>query len=119
VSDTNETPIPLARTLSLASKDIAAAADSMFLLVFVLVCATVIRLRQRWPDQPRPFRVALAPAVPTLGMLAGLLLSAGLLHVSPIAWLTAGSWMLVGITLHKLRANSAPTQADLANIHKD
>jgi amino acid transporter len=94
--------IMLVATLTLPIKDIAAAADIMFLLVFVLVCATVIRLRQRWPDRHRPFRVALVPAVPMIGILAGLILSVSLLRISLIAWLTAGVWMVLGIGLHKL-----------------
>jgi amino acid transporter len=62
--------IMLIATVTLPIKDMAAAADIMFLSVFVLVCATVIRLRQLWPDRPRPFRVALVPAVPLIGIVA-------------------------------------------------
>jgi amino acid transporter len=99
--------IMLIATLTLPIKDIAAAADIMFLLVFVIVCATVIRLRARWPDRPRPFRVALVPALPIIGILAGLILSVALLRISLLAWLTAGIWILLGLGLHKLLRKSA------------
>jgi amino acid transporter len=95
--------IMLIATLTLPIKDIAAAADIMFLLVFMLVCATVIRLRRLWPDRPRPFRVALVPIVPMIGIMAGLILSIGLLRISVVAWLTAGGWMLFGLIVHRLK----------------
>ena len=84
-------------TLVLPIRDIAAAADIMFLLVFAMVCATVIRLRSRWPDRERPFRAPLSPWLPGLGIAAGVLLSVGLVHLSPAAWITAGIWLTLGL----------------------
>jgi amino acid transporter len=95
--------IMLIATLTMPIKDIAAAADIMFLLVFVVVCATVIRLRKLWPDKPRPFRVALVPLLPMIGILAGLVLSVGLLRISLLAWLTTITWLLIGLAVHRLR----------------
>ena len=92
----------LVGTLALPIKDIAAVAGILFLAVFVLVCATVIRLRQRWPDRPRPFRVALVPAVPLIGIVAGVLLSVALLRISWIAWLVSAAWMVAGGIVHRL-----------------
>jgi len=84
-------------TLVLPIRDIAAAADIMFFLVFAMVCATLIRLRSRWPDRERPFRAALAPWLPGLGLAAGVLLSVGLIHLSPAAWPAAGIWLIFGV----------------------
>lgn len=84
-------------TLTLPIQDIAAAADIMFLLLFAMVCLTLIRLRSRWPHRERPFRVPLSPWLPGVGMAAGLLLSFGLVHLSPAAWITAGIWLLLGL----------------------
>lgn len=92
--------IMLIGTLVLPIKDIAAAADLMFLLVFVLVCATVIRLRRRWPDRDRPFRVAWVPGLPLVGILAGVTLSLGLLRISLVAWVTWAVWMGFGCFVH-------------------
>ncbi len=86
-------------TVALPLKDIAASTNIMFLLVFVMVCATVIRLRNRWPDRERPFRVPLSPWLPTVGIIAGLVLSVWLLHVSLIAWLVAISWLILGMIM--------------------
>jgi amino acid transporter len=95
--------IMLVATLTLPIKDIAVVADIMFLLVFMLVCATVIRLRKLWPDKYRPFRVALVPILPIIGIIAGLILSVGLVRISVVAWLTAAGWMVFGFVVHKLK----------------
>jgi APA family basic amino acid/polyamine antiporter len=106
VHPTHETPhiaiavtgcVMIIVTLALPIRDIAAAADIMFLLVFAMVCATVIRLRSRWPDRERPFRAPLSPWLPGLGIAAGVLLSVGLIHLSPAAWITAGIWLTLGL----------------------
>ncbi len=99
--------IMLIATLTLPIKDIAAAADIIFLLVFVLVCATVIRLRRTWADHPRPFRVALVPALPIIGMFAGVILSVGLIRISLVAWITAAGWIAVGFIVHRLKGTRA------------
>jgi amino acid transporter len=87
-------------------EDIAAGTNIMFLLVFVMVCATLIRLRNRWPDRERPFRVPLSPWLPALGILAGIVLSAWLLDVSRLAWLVAGGWLLLGGVIYLLRRSA-------------
>jgi len=45
--------------VSLPIEDIAASTNIMFLLVFVLVCATLIRMRMKRPERERPFKVPL------------------------------------------------------------
>ena len=89
-------------TLLLPIRDIAAATDIMFLLVFAMVCAAVIRLRTLWPDRARPFRVPLSPWLPSVGIAAGLLLSIGLIELSVLAWITAGSWLTLGLAVYAL-----------------
>jgi APA family basic amino acid/polyamine antiporter len=95
--------IMLVATLTLPIKDIAAAADITFLLVFVLVCASVIRLRKLWPDRERPFRVALVPLLPAIGILAGLVLSLGLIRISLLAWVISAAWLALGLLIHRYR----------------
>jgi amino acid transporter len=86
----------IAMTVAVPIEDIAASTNIMFLLVFVMVCATVIRLHQRWPDRERPFRVPLSPWLPALAIVVGLTLSVWLLWVSVVAWVVALSWLLIG-----------------------
>jgi amino acid transporter len=94
--------VMLIGTLVLPIKDLAAVADILFLAVFMLVCATVIRLRRRWPDRLRPFRVVLVPGIPLIGIVAGGLLSIALFRISLIAWLVSAAWMVAGGIVHRL-----------------
>jgi amino acid transporter len=84
-------------TLLLPIRDIAAATDVMFLLVFIIVCATVIRLRSLQPERERPFRVPLSPWLPAIGIAAGFGLLIGLVKLSVAAWITAGTWLMLGL----------------------
>jgi len=93
-------------TLALPIRDIAAATDIMFLLVFVMVCSTVIRLRSAWPDRERSFRVPLSPWLPGIGIASGLLLSIGLIELSTRAWITALCWLGLGFVVHRIRLRS-------------
>jgi amino acid transporter len=83
-------------TLALPIEDIAASTNIMFLLVFIMVCVTVIRLRNHWPDHERPFKVPLSPLLPGVGIIAGIILSVWLLRVSLVAWFVALVWMILG-----------------------
>ncbi len=67
------------------------------LLAFCLVCAAVPILRRRDPDRPRPFRVPAAPLVAGLGILACLVLMAGL---PGDTWLRLGLWLGLGLALY-------------------
>ena len=68
-----------------------------------MVCATLIRLRKILPDKARPFRVPFSPWLPGIGILAGLLLAIGLIELSVPAWVTAGSWLTLGLAVYRLR----------------
>ncbi|MBV1915978.1 MAG: amino acid permease [Pseudomonadales bacterium] len=83
-------------TITLPIEDIAASTNIMFLLVFVLVCASVIRLRKLWPDRERPFRVPLSPWLPAVGIISGLILSVWMLQISLTAWIVAVCWLSLG-----------------------
>lgn len=83
-------------------KDVAASADIMFLLLFVLVCITVIRFRKLKPNLERPFKSPFFPVLQITGIVGGLALSLALYHLSPLAWITAGIWFFVGALLYWL-----------------
>jgi amino acid transporter len=82
--------------LSLPLEEIAASTNIMFLLVFIMVCVTVVRLRRRWPDRERPFEIPFSPWLPSGGIAAGVVLSIWLLQVNRVAWAVAAGWMIVG-----------------------
>jgi len=67
------------------------------LLAFATVCVGVLVLRYTRPDLPRPFRVAFAPVVCTLGALACLTLFT-MAFLDNWHWMSA--WILVGIAVY-------------------
>jgi len=67
------------------------------LLAFVIVSAGVWILRVRRPDLPRPFKVALVPLVPILGMGVPLLL---MLSLPLSTWLRLIGWLILGMLIY-------------------
>ena len=71
--------------ISLPLEDLAHFADTVLLLVLILVNAALILHRRKYPDIERPFKVPLVPLLPALGILANLyLLSQILHHTTPV-----------------------------------
>lgn len=97
-------------------EDVAAAADLMFLLLFVQVNVAAIRLRKLRPDLDRGFRVPLMPLTPILAILAMLFLGVVLfLHypqgaIAVVAWLAAGAGVYYGYSRKRETAHLQHTQ---------
>lgn len=89
----------LAVVVGMPLEDVAAAADILFLFVFVAVCSTVIRLRRSRPKARRPFRMPLSPALPMVGVVSGIALAVALLDVSLRAWVVVTLWVSAGLLL--------------------
>ncbi len=86
--------------IALPIKDVASAADIMFLMLFAMVNLTVIRLRKLRPDLDRGYKVPLMPLLPILGIVFQALLALSLFQLSPIAWLTAVLWIGGGLVFY-------------------
>jgi nucleotide-binding universal stress UspA family protein len=86
--------------VSLPIEDVASAADIMFLLLFLLVNITVIKLRRNRPDLERTFLVPLFPFIPILAIAAQLFLALYMFNMSPIAWYTVAGWTGFGILFY-------------------
>ncbi len=67
------------------------------LFAFIVVCISVVIMRRRRPDIPRPFRTPLVPLVPILGVLVNLALMAGL---GAITWAAFLIWMALGLMVY-------------------
>jgi amino acid transporter/nucleotide-binding universal stress UspA family protein len=78
-------------------EDVAAAADIMFLLLFVQVNISVMILRHKRPDLERGFLIPWFPAVPLLGLLTQAGLAIYLFTFSQTAWYFAAGWLVVGL----------------------
>ena len=76
------------------------------LFSFVMVCASVLRLRKLEPNAHRPFRVPGMPWVPILGILSCLGLMIGL---SPMTWARLIVWIAIGLAIYFAYGRSRAT----------
>ena len=85
-------------TLSFRLEDMAHFADTVVLLVLVVVNAALIVHRRKYPDLERPFKVPLVPLIPALGIVANGYLLIQILHYPfPMSMAIAALFMgLVG-----------------------
>ena len=91
--------------VSLPIEDVASAADIMFLLLFLQVNITLIRLRKKRPDLDRGFFTPLFPYLSILGILLLLFLAVYMFEYSPTAWIVAGIWVSIGLFVYKTYAS--------------
>jgi nucleotide-binding universal stress UspA family protein len=91
--------------ISLPIEDVAAAADIMFLLLFLQVNITLIRLRKKRPDLDRGFFTPFFPYLSILGIALLLFLALYMFNYSPIAWAVAGIWIMCGLFMYKSYAS--------------
>jgi amino acid transporter/nucleotide-binding universal stress UspA family protein len=78
-------------------EDVAGGASLTFLVLFLLVNLSLVRLRMSKPDLERSFKVPWVPLIPYLTIAIQILLSLHLLSVSPVAWLTTVVWFILGV----------------------
>jgi amino acid transporter/nucleotide-binding universal stress UspA family protein len=90
--------------VALPIETVASAANIMFLLLFIQVQAVLIALRRKRPEIHRGFKVPLVPFIPAIGIALQLFLAAYLFVYSPIAWLSAGVWIALGLATYYLYA---------------
>jgi nucleotide-binding universal stress UspA family protein len=106
----------LLMALLLPIEDVAAAADIMFILLFLQVNWTLISLRKKKSKIRRPFRVPLVPVIPILAICLQLVLGYFLFQLSPIAWLAALIWLAIGFLLYYLYARGRERERAEAEI---
>ncbi|MGA6992639.1 MAG: amino acid permease [Candidatus Deferrimicrobiaceae bacterium] len=97
--------------LALPIEDVASAADIMFLLVFLQVNVTLIRMRKTHPNLKRGFRVPLVPLIPILGIVTQLFIAVYMFVYSPNAWFSAAGWIVIGFVVYKLYASKTEAEA--------
>jgi amino acid transporter len=91
-------------------RDVAAAANLLFFLVFMSVAITLIRLRRLRPALPRPFRVPLVPWWPATTVIGGVVLAVPLLDLSPAGWAFAAAWVALGLLLAPRSMTETPLE---------
>jgi len=85
------------------------------LFAFILVSAGVIIMRKSNPDTPRPFRVALVPLIPILGILICGFMVFGLGWEN---WSRLVAWLLIGFDIYLLYSLKNSHLADFATEGK-
>ncbi len=91
--------------VSLPIEDVASAADIMFLLLFLQVNITLIRLRKKRPDLDRGFFTPLFPYLSILGILLLLFLAVFMFEYSPTAWIVTAVWVALGMLIYQTYAS--------------
>lgn len=92
--------------ISLDIEDVASAADIMFLLLFLQVNITLIRLRKKRPDLDRGFFTPLFPYLTIVGIGALLFLAVYMFNYSPLGWMVTAGWIGIGLVVYKLYASN-------------
>ncbi|MGC9332924.1 MAG: amino acid permease [Anaerolineae bacterium] len=106
---------------ALPIEDVAAAADIMFLLLFLQVNVAVMTLRHKAPDLERGFRIPWFPVIPVVAILCNGLLAIQLFRFSPVAWYFAIGWLVVGLLAYyahfsKVEAMEKPKEILLEEV---
>jgi amino acid transporter/nucleotide-binding universal stress UspA family protein len=97
--------IVVAMSISLPIEDVASAADIMFLLLFLQVNLTLIRLRKLRPDLDRGFFTPLFPFLTIAGILLLLFLAVYMVTYSPLGWFVTAGWIGVGLVVYRTYAS--------------
>jgi amino acid transporter/nucleotide-binding universal stress UspA family protein len=93
--------IVLVVVLLLDVEAVAAAADIMFLLLFMLINISVIKIRKDMGDElTYGFLMPFFPYIPIVALVLQLVLAVLLFELSMLAWVSAGLWILAGITMY-------------------
>lgn len=86
--------------VALDIEKVAAVADVMILLLFVLVNIAAINLRCSRPDAERSFLTPFFPLVPVVGVITKLFLAAMLFTLDTLAWYVAIVVIFAGLLIH-------------------
>jgi amino acid transporter/nucleotide-binding universal stress UspA family protein len=96
--------IVVVMAVSLPIEEVASAADIMFLLLFMQVNVTLIRLRRTRPDLDRGFFTPLFPYLSIIGIVLLLFVAVFTFEYSPRAWIVAGVWIAAGLVVYRTYA---------------
>ncbi|HIQ04255.1 MAG TPA: amino acid permease, partial [Anaerolineae bacterium] len=82
-------------------EDVAAGASITFLLLFLTVNLTLVRLRKAKPGLPRPFQAPLVPWLQYFAIAIQLALALTLSQLSLVAWEATIAWLLLGVVVYR------------------
>jgi amino acid transporter len=88
--------VMLASVLLLPIEQVGRVSSLFFLVSFVVVNWSVIRLRRQRPNMTRPFEMPLYPYIPLLGIALNLVLAYFLLRDDPFTLVLGLGWVAIG-----------------------
>jgi len=95
----------IAMAVTLPIHDVAAAADVMFLLLFLQVNVAIITIRRKYGDKlDYGFLIPFFPVVPILAIVLMLGIAAFMFRFSPVAWYFVVGWLGIGFGIYHLYA---------------
>jgi len=86
----------LVSVLLLPIEQVGRVSSLFFLVSFVVVNWSVIRLRRQRPNMTRPFEMPLYPYIPLLGIALNLVLAYFLLRDDPFTLVLGLGWVAIG-----------------------
>jgi amino acid transporter len=87
----------VAVALFLPLKDIAGAADILFIALFLQLNLAYIELRRKMPEAKWRYIIPFGPLLPLAAVTLYAVLGISLFHVSPVAIYLAAAWFLLGL----------------------
>ncbi len=101
--------------IALPLAQVAAATDLMFLLLFLQVNYSMIRLRREHGDELDYGYVSpYFPVVPIVGIITKLFLAIYFFNYSPLAWYIAVGWILLGVAVFFLYSRGRIRETEIA-----
>ncbi len=96
---------------------VAAAADVMFLLLFLQVNVALMSIRRRLGDKlDYGFLVPFVHVLPWVAIVLQLGLAILMFHYSPLAWYVAGGWIVVGAATWALWARKQERKKEVSPV---
>jgi len=97
--------------VTLPIEDVVSGASIMFLLLFFLVNMSAIKVRRERGDElTYGYVMPFFPYVPLIAIVLQVGLAVWLVHKSWIAWVVAGTWILLGFIVYMFYARSRGTE---------
>lgn len=103
--------------LAVPIEDVAAAADVMFLLLFLQVNVAIITIRRKYGDKlDYGFLVPFFPFTPILAIILMIGIAAFMFHFSPIAWFFVIGWIGAGFLIYYTYARKRERKKQLSPV---
>ncbi len=100
-----------------AIDDVAAAANIMFLLLFMQVNVAVITIRRKYADKlAYGYLMPFFPYIPILGIITKGFVAYELFHVSPLAWYATIIWLALGYGIYYFYASKREREDDVTPV---